>query len=305
MSYVPVCDRNFNDHRETNMTSSSVSLKGKIAVITGANAGIGKVTAREIARAGATTVIVCRNQAKGKAAREEIIGASGNQDVHLMIADMADQASIETFASEFHKHFSALHVLVNNAGLMLSKRELTPKGVEMTLAINHLGYFITTLRLLDLLKQSAPSRIVCVASRAHYRGRLDFDNLSLERGFSAMRAYTQSKLANVLFASGLARRLEGSGVAVNSLHPGVVATEFTGEAGWIWRLGWKLGRPFMITPEEGARTSIYLATSPEVEGKTGLYWDKCKPKTPSRAARDPELAKRLWDWSVQQTGLDI
>jgi retinol dehydrogenase 12 len=280
-------------------------MEGKLCIVTGANSGVGKVTARELARKGATVIAVSRDERRGeeavRAIRAELGGRAG--EVSLMQCDFASQRSIRDFSDAFHAKYDRLDVLVNNAGAILGERTLTVDGYESTFAVNHLGYFLVTNLLLDLLKKSAPSRIVVVASEAHRRGRLDFDDLQSARGYSSMRAYGTSKLCNILFALELSKRLTGTGVTVNSLHPGVVATNFGSTGSALVRFGVSLVRPFLITAEQGAETQIHLASSPEVEGITGAYWKKKQQARPTAAATDIMAARRLWDVSEELTGL--
>jgi NAD(P)-dependent dehydrogenase (short-subunit alcohol dehydrogenase family) len=275
-------------------------MNGKICLITGANAGIGKVTTQRLAEMGATVVMVCRNQEKGEAASNEIKAKSGNANVELMIADLSSQAEIRRLADEFKATHDRLDVLVNNAGVYLPKRTLTIDGLETTFAVNHLAYFLLTNLLLEVLKKSAPSRIISVSSEAHKYGKLEFDNLQGEREYKGIPAYSHSKLANVLFTRELARRLEGTQVTANSLHPGAVATS-------IFRntpkpIEWLI-KMFTMNPEKGAQTSVYLATAREVEGISGKYFEKKLEKYPSRIAQDDALARRLWEVSERMTGL--
>jgi len=275
------------------------AMKDKVCLVTGANTGIGKVTARSLAESGATVVMVCRDKQKGEAARDEIKQKSGNQQVELMLADLSSQAQIRKLADEFKARYNRLDVLVNNAGVYLPKRTLTEDGLETTFAVNHLAYFLLTNLLLDLLKQSAPSRIVNVSSAAHHYGKVEFDNLQGEREYKGFAAYSNSKLENVLFTRELARRLADTGVTANALHPGAVATN-------IFRrlptpIEWLI-KAFTLSPEKGAETSIYLATSPEIEGISGKYFDKKREARISAIAQDDELARRLWDESVKLTG---
>lgn len=264
-------------------------------MVTGATAGIGKVTALELAKLGATVVTVGRDPGKGEATVAEIKAASGNGDVHGMLCDFSSQASIRALATTFRAKFDRLHVLVNNAGAILGERRTTEDGVEATFATNHIGYFLLTNLLLDVLKATAPARIVNVASEAHKSTKLDFSDPQFERrGYAPMAAYGASKLANIAWSAELARRLEGTGVTSNSLHPGVIASNF-GQSGPGWmRFGVKLFAPLFITPEKGAATTLYLATSPEVEGVTGKYFKNKKAVTPNSQARDPETGRQLW-----------
>jgi NAD(P)-dependent dehydrogenase (short-subunit alcohol dehydrogenase family) len=275
-------------------------MNGKICLVTGANAGIGKVAARRLAEMGATVVMVCRNREKGEAARKEIQAKSGNANVELMIADLSSQAEIRRLADEFKAKHNRLDVLLNNAGVYLPKRSLTVDGLETTFAVNHLAYFLLTHLLLPVLKASAPARIVNVSSEAHKYGKVEFDNLQGEREYKGIPAYSNSKLENVLFTRELARRLADTGVTANSLHPGAVATGIFRNTPkpieWLIKL-------LTLSPEKGAETSVYLATSREVEGITGKYFEKKLETYPSRPAQDDELARRLWEVSEQLTGL--
>jgi NAD(P)-dependent dehydrogenase (short-subunit alcohol dehydrogenase family) len=276
-------------------------MKDKVCIVTGANTGIGKVTARSLAEAGATVVMVCRDKQKGEAARDEIKQKTGNQKVELMLADLSSQAQIRKLAEDFKARYNRLDVLVNNAGVYLPKRTLTEDGLETTFAVNHLAYFLLTNLLLDLLKQSAPSRIINVSSAAHHYGKVEFDNFQGEREYKGFPAYSNSKLENILFTRELARRLAGTGVTANALHPGAVSTN-------IFRrlpkpIEWLI-KAFTLSPEKGAETSIYLATSPEVEGITGKYFEKKREARISAIAQDDDLARRLWDESARLTGLE-
>jgi len=276
-------------------------MQNKICLVTGANSGIGKETALALAEKGATVVMICRDQARGEAARQEIIEQSGNNAVDLLIADMSSQQSIRQVAAKFQQKYDALHVLVNNAGAAFRGRQESVDGVELTFALNHLGYFLLTDLLLETIKASAPARIVNVASDAHKGANFDLDDVQLTKKYALFKAYANSKLANVLFSNELDRRLnatEDSGVTVNALHPGVVRTNIWG--GMIPLLGpiiRFIGRFVMRTPEEGATTSIYLASSPEVDGVSGKYFVDCAEKYPSRLAQDEDAARKLWEVS--------
>lgn len=275
-------------------------MKDKICVITGANAGIGKVSALRLAELGARIVMVCRDRQKGEMARDEIKRQSGNASVELLLCDLSSQKQIRRLAEEFKATHDRLDVLLNNAGLYLPKRTTTEDGFETTFAVNHLAYFLLTNLLLDLLKKSAPSRIVNVSSAAHFYGKMEFDNLQGERKYGGVAAYNNSKLANVLFTRELSRRLEGTNVTANCLHPGAVATS-------IFRnlpkpIEWLI-KAFTMSPERGAETSVYLASSPDVETVTGKYFDNKQEKYPSRLAQDDELARQLWQVSEEMTGL--
>lgn len=280
------------------------NMKGKVFLVTGANAGIGKATAVGLAKTGARVVMVCRNQDKGEAARAEIVAESGNKDVDLLIADLSAQRSIRQLAQDFNAKYERLDVLVNNAGGVFSSRMVTEDGLEYTFAFNHLGYFLLTHLLLDKIKASAPARIVNVSSGAQANGRINFDDLQGEQNYSGFSAYSQSKLANVLFTYELARQLDGSGVTANVLHPGVVRTNFGRDMmSFPFKVVIRLLAPFMASPEKGARTPIYLATSPEVAGVTGKYFVNEKEKKSSPISYDTAVAQRLWRVSEELTGL--
>ncbi len=281
--------------------SSSPDLHGSVIVITGGNSGIGKEAAVALAGLGATTVITARNQAKGQAALDEIRDRSGSDTAQVRALDLGDFASISAFSAEFHEQFDRLDVLVNNAGAILTQRQVTAQGFETTFGVNHLGHFLLTDLLLDRLQSSAPSRIVNVASFAHRfaLGGMSFADLQSERGYRSMDVYGKSKLANVLFTTELARRLDATGVTANCLHPGTVATGFgsVDDTTGIERVTMMAGRPFFISAERGARTIVYLASSPEVEGKTGGYYVRSRLHPASKAGRDAEAARQLWEAS--------
>lgn len=280
-------------------------MQNKVVLITGGNAGIGLETARALAKKGATVVIVSRDATKGQQAVEDIKQTTNNDKVSFMQCDLGSQKQIHQLVADFKTKQDRLDVLVNNAGAFFSAYAETEDGIERQFAINHLGPFLLTNLLLDTIKASAPARIVNVASRAHYRGFINFNDLNYKKNYDGfILAYSQSKLANVLFTNELARRLEGTGVTANSLHPGVVATDIAlKESKGIYRLGWWIWKHFMITPEEGAATSIYVASSKDVEGVTGKYFDKSKEKKASDKALDKNLAARLWEISEKLTGL--
>jgi NAD(P)-dependent dehydrogenase (short-subunit alcohol dehydrogenase family) len=277
-------------------------MTGKIVMVTGATDGIGKVTARELAKMGATVVAVGRNRAKGESVVNEI-KALGGHNIEFMAADLSSMAEVRKLADDFKRKYDRLHVLVNNAGAIFTSRKQSIDGYEMTLALNHLNYFLLTHLLLDVLKTSIPSRIVNVSSDAHTSGRLDFSDLQSQRFFNPMRVYGTSKLMNIMFTYELARRLEGTGVTANVLHPGLVRTQFGKNNGLLVRgIMIILQRLGGITVEQGAETMIYLASSPEVEGVTGKYFYKCKPMKTIPASYDEAAAKRLWEVSEQLTG---
>ncbi len=278
-------------------------MAGRVCVVTGANSGIGKATAMGLAEMGATVILVCRSKEKGEAALSEIRGKSGNNSLDLMLADMSSMRSVRQLASEFRRKYDRLHVLVNNAGLFMFTRTTTGDRLETTFEVDYLSHFLLTGLLIDLLKASAPSRLVEVSSVAHYNGHIDFDDLQGEKGYGGWKAYSQAKLAQVLFTYELARRLKGTGVTANCLHPGAVATNIwsrpLGRAGFIM----KLLRLFMMGPEGGAKTPIYLASSPDVEGVSGKYFTNKKEKESSKESNDEQVARRLWLVSEELTGL--
>ena len=276
-------------------------MDGKVCLVTGANSGIGRETALALAKMGATVILVARDPTKGGAALDDIKRASGNEHVELMLADLASLDSIRQLAADFRAKHQQLHVLVNNAGSYNVQRSETKDGFETTFGVNHLAYVLLTNLLLDVLKASAPSRIINVSSASHRGATINFDDLHGNDAYRGMAAYGQSKLANVLFTYELARRLEGTGVTANSLHPGVVMTNFghnnTGIFGSLFGVFHAVARPFLLTPERGAETSIYLASSPEVEGVTGKYFVKKRPVESNKVSHDIEVAKRLWQVS--------
>jgi len=283
-------------------------MHGKTVVVTGGNSGIGLETAAALATMGARVLVAARNADKGRAAVADISRRNdGHAQVQLVVFDLADLASVRRGAAEILEQAPRLDVLVNNAGLVLSDRRETVDGYEATFAVNHLGPFLLTNLLLDRMRESAPARVVNVASMAHASARkgIPFDDLQSRQRYRGMRVYGQSKLANILFTLELARRLEGSAVTANSLHPGTVRTGYgaDGDARGFLALGLKLSGPFFLTPARGAQTSIYLASSPEVEGVSGQYFVKCMPVQPKAPARDAEAARRLWRVSEEMVGL--
>ena len=278
-------------------------MAGRTCLVTGATSGIGKATATALARLGAEVVLVARDPAKGQATVAELRAATGNSRVELLLADLASQASIRHAAEQVKRTHQRLHVLVNNAGGYWATRHLTPDGLELTFALNHLAYFLLTTLLLEPLRTSAPARIVNVTSSAQAFGRLHLDDLQFQRRYRGQAAYNQSKLANVLFTYELARRLEGTGVTVNCAAPGVTRTNFgRDDSGPVMRLLTPLARPFMRSPEQGADTPVWLASSPEVEGVTGRYYASRRARRSSRRSYDTELARRLWQVSEELTG---
>ncbi|MDJ1505988.1 SDR family oxidoreductase [Xanthocytophaga agilis] len=278
-------------------------MSNKICLITGANSGIGKVTARELAKAGMDIILVCRNEAKGKETLAELrLLAKGKLD--LFVCDLANQESIVQLAQQIYASYDHLDLLINNAGLILDKPGLTPEGFESTFGINHLGTFLLTNLLLDLLKKGNEARIVTVSSDAHKWSKWNLNEVAHAAHFKSLTAYANSKLANILFTRELAKRVKEFGITANSLHPGAVQTNFGAgtQNGWFVSL-FNLARPFFLTPEQGAQTSIYLATSPEVKGVSGLYFVKKRPKTPSKEAQSDLNAQQLWQKSEEWTQL--
>ncbi len=278
-------------------------MSTQICLITGANSGIGKITTRELAKKGMDVIMVCRDAKKGEAARAEILPFAKGK-VELMLCDLANQESIVELSRAVRERYDHLDVLINNAGLILDKPQKTSEGFEATFGINHLGTFLLTNLLLDLLKKGTEPRVVTVSSDAHKWGKWDLTDVAHPKEFKSLNAYGNSKLANILFASELARRVKPLGITSNSLHPGVVKTNFGvgSDSGWFVKL-FNLARPFFLTPEQGAENSIYLASSPDLKGVTGLYFVKKKPKTPAPAAQSEANAKALWDKSIEWTKL--
>ncbi len=284
----------------------TAEMHGKTCLITGANAGIGKAAAIALARQGAGVVLLCRSEARGRAAMAEIERRSGNGSLDLLVADLASQRQIREAAGEYLQRFERLDVLMNNAAVLAwRERQLNEDGLEMTFAVNHLAPFLLTGLLLDRLRECAPARIVTVASGAHRRAELDFDDLQNERNYSPVEAYSRSKLANVYFTYELARRLEGTGVTVNCLHPGVVSTALFRDMTPLLRVLVWLGRPFLLKPERGADTAVYLAGAPEVDGVTGQYFEKREQVRSSPVSYDADVARRLWDVSEALTASSV
>jgi NAD(P)-dependent dehydrogenase (short-subunit alcohol dehydrogenase family) len=280
-------------------------MQGKVVVITGGNAGIGKEAAVGLARQGATVLITARDTGRGAAALDEIRERSGRTDdsIDVMALDLASFASIRSFADALLDRTDRIDVLLNNAGLVLRERRETTEGFETTFGVNHLGHFLLTDLLLDRLRATPGARVVNVSSHAHKQARhgLDFDDLQSTRRYRGFAVYSKSKLANILFTRELARRLDGTGVTANALHPGFVASSFgrDGDTGRLGDLAMVFTRPFAINAAQGALTSVHLASSPDVDSISGEYWYKCALSTPSRAAQDDDAARRLWTVSEQ------
>jgi len=278
-------------------------IKGKTVVVTGANSGIGFETSIALAKMGAKVIMIARDPKLGQEALNQVKEKSSNKEVELLLCDFSSLANVRKLAEEIIKKCSKLDVLVNNAGKTFGTRGLTADGFEWTFGVNHLASFLLTNLLLPLLKKSAPSRIVNTASVAHTFGHINFEDIMAEKKYSEMTAYSQSKLANVLFSSALSKKLAGTNVTSNSLHPGVVGTRFAVAGGTFSKIFYTWFKFLMKTPAEGAKTTIYLASSPEVEGVTGKYFSNCKAVTPSKEAQDDSVAKRLWELSEKLTGL--
>ena len=278
-------------------------MEGKVCLITGATNGIGKSTAHELARMGATVVIVGRDLQKTSLVVEEVRAASGNDTVDSLLADLSSQQEVRRLANEFEGRYSHLDVLLNNAGAVFMQRRISVDGIEMTFALNHLASFLLTNLLLDKIQATAPARIINVSSGAHTSGKIEFDNLQGERDYSS-RAYGNSKLATILFTKELARRLEGTGVTINALHPGFVSTGFgKNNPGFLMKSIRTVVPLIARSPEKGARTSIYLASSPEVQSITGKYFVDCKVTQPAAQATDSSVARKLWDVSAEMVHL--
>ena len=286
------------------MDDVKVDMTGKVCLVTGGNSGIGKATALGLAKLNATVVIVSRDKDKGEAAALEIRMQSGKKDVDSMVADLSSQDSVRELAHDFKSRYKRLDVLVNNAGVFLPKRIQTVDGLEATFATNHLGHFLLTNLLLDLLKKSAPSRIINLTSSAHRGTEMNFDDLQGEKKYSGYFAYSQSKLANVLFTYQLAKLLQGTGVTVNCLHPGVVRTGFGKDQVGLMSVMVRISSPFMMSPEKAARAAIYLATSSTLEGVSGKHFSKGREEKSSDESYDASSAERLWNVSAELTKLN-
>ena len=279
-------------------------MSGKVCLVTGANAGIGKATATGLARMGATVVMVCRSRERGEKAQAEIAAKTGSRVVDLLIADLSSQGSIRKLARTLTSRYSQLHVLVNNAGTITPRRRLTVDGIETQFAVNHLAPFLLTNLLLDTLKESEPARVVTVSSQVHSKSPLDLDDLRSGLDYTASQVYRKTKLANILFTYELARRLEGTGVAANCLHPGVIATKLLDDyMGGSHDAGFGSGESFGDSPEQGAAVVLHVATSPEIDGVSGKYFYDNDMRETAPVTYDEEHASRLWDVSAELTGL--
>ncbi|XP_022178849.1 retinol dehydrogenase 12-like isoform X1 [Myzus persicae] len=290
---------------------SSARLDGKISIVTGANTGIGKVTAKQFYALGAKVILACRDVGKAEQAVSDILAEVKGDGLGQLVVeelDLASFASVKRCAKNILQKEKQIHLLVNNAGVMACPKGKTQDGFETQFGVNHLGHFLFTSLLLPRIRNSTPARIVNVSSRAHTRGSINFEDINYDRNYSAMAAYSQSKLANVLFSRELARRLEGTEVHVYSLHPGIVSTELTRTVDQVYFPGiWLLGRiilfPWVKTPEQGAQTTLHCSIDEKAGEETGLYYSDCKAIEPSALAKDTELAKKLWEKSVEMVGL--
>lgn len=274
------------------------------AIVTGANSGMGKATVASLSDKGYEVIMLCRNSIRGEAAYNELMSENKDRNIKLMLCDLGNYSSIRNFVEKFKEEYESLDLLINNAGFISLDRQLTDEGVERQFGINHLGHFLLTNLLLPILKDG--SRIVVVASGGHKAGKIYFDDINLRRGFNVVKAYGQSKLANVLFTRDMAKRLSGRNITVNCCHPGAVATNMgvSRDTGFGKTITGIL-KPFFQTPEKGARTAIFLATDPSVKNITGEYFYRCKIAKSSKRSKDMELAQKLYELSVQMTGLEV
>jgi NAD(P)-dependent dehydrogenase (short-subunit alcohol dehydrogenase family) len=280
-------------------------MEGKFVIVTGSNSGIGKATARALAGMGATVVMAVRNQEKGERAREEIVAETGNKSVSVMVCDVASRDSIRRFAESFKEEYDRLDVLINNAGAVFAKRQLSVDGIESSMAVNYLGPFLLTRELLPLLEASSPSRIVNLSSGLSKTGKIDFDDLQREKGYKGMQAYAGSKLMLTTYTLELARRLEGTGVTANVVEPGFVATNLGRNSGSLLNsVMFTLVRPMQITPEKAAENSVYAATSAELEGVTGKVFAKKQEKETPPFTHDREARRQLWEEALRLLGID-
>jgi NAD(P)-dependent dehydrogenase (short-subunit alcohol dehydrogenase family) len=285
-------------------------MDGKTCIVTGATSGIGNATALELARRGAAVVLICRNRPKAEIVARDIRARTRNPRIDLLLADLSSQQQVRAVAAEFTRKYHRLDVLINNAGAMFPERSESVDGIEMTLAVNHLAPFLLTNLLLDTMKRAGAARVINVNSDAHEHGRIDFADLQMRRRYGrgvGMRAYGNAKLANLLTLYELSRRLEGTRITVNALHPGYVATNIvpletaTGPVRLL-KPFWGIAKHFILTPEKGAATSLYLAASPQVAGASGKYLERCRPVASSRTSYDRDLQRRMWEASERLTG---
>lgn len=296
-----------NESNTHDTSAGHTGMNGKICMVTGASSGIGRAAALGLAGMGATVILVCRDRKKGESVLDEIVQKHGSNSADLLLADLLSQESIRAMAGQYISKYDQLHVLINNAGAFFLKRHVTVDGMESMFALNYLAPFLLTNLLLDVLKKSAPARVINVIGSYHSKGTINFDDLQGERTFSGRRAVAQSKLAEVLFSYELVRRLEGTGVTVNCVDPGTVATNLIDKDPDMFRIVkyvYKLIKPFLKSPEKGAETMLYLASSPEAVGVTGQYFIDGKISRSSPGSYDTATAKRLWDVSQTLTGLN-
>jgi len=279
-------------------------MNGKVCVITGANAGIGFETAKALAKKGGTIAMVCRNKTKGNKALESIKTSFPNANISLFIADMGSQQQIRDVAKKISTQYEKVDVLVNNAGTWVSEQIFTEDGVESVFAINHLAYILLTHELYPLLRKAEEGRIVNVSSDSHFNGKVDFDNLYLDGTYNGLKSYALSKLGNVLFTYELDQRKPDAHITINALQPGLVKTDIgLKHTKWLHGFVWKLRRSGGVSPAEGAKTSIYLASSDAAKGVSGKYWDKCKPKPSSKLSYDTEVSQKMWEKSLELLGI--
>lgn len=282
-----------------------IRIDGKVVIVTGANTGIGRETALDLAKRGAKVYLACRDLTKAEATKVDIVQQAGNENVFVMKLDLTSLESVRQFVTDFKKCETRLHILINNAGVMaIDGRQMTKDGLEMQIGTNHFGHFLLTILLLDTLKESAPARIINVSSGAHKFGAMNRNDLQSEKCYSKWSAYCQSKLANVLFTRELSNRLVGTNVTANSLHPGAVRTELA--RNWtMMQYVLSAFQSFTKTPKSGAQTSIMLAVDPDLEGVTGKYFADCAIEKESKAAQSDETAAWLWDVSERVTGIKV
>ncbi|XP_026219677.1 retinol dehydrogenase 12, like [Anabas testudineus] len=283
--------------------SSATRLDDKTVLITGANTGIGKETAIDLAKRGAKVIMACRDMEKAQAAVKEVIESSGNENVLCMKLDLADGKSIREFAEAINKGEPKLDILINNAGVMVCPYGKTADGFELQIGVNHMGHFLLTYLLIDLIKKSAPARIINVSSMAHSFGSINLEDINSEKSYDKSKAYSQSKLANVLFTRSLAKKLEGTGVTTYSLHPGVVQTDLWRHLNGPQQFLWKLATPFTKNSAQGAKTTIYCAVEPSLENESGGYYSDCAPANCSAAAKDDDVAQKLWELSCRMLSI--
>jgi NAD(P)-dependent dehydrogenase (short-subunit alcohol dehydrogenase family) len=278
-------------------------MTGKVCLVTGGTSGIGQVTARELARSGGTVAITARTEEKGEQTVAKLRDVTGSSEIDYLVADFASQSQVRSLAAEFKSRHNRLDVLVNNAGAIYLRRSLSEDGIEMTFAVNHLAPFLLTNLLLDRIVESAPSRIVNVASNSHEGSRINLADLEGQKSYGFMKAYGQSKLANVLFTYELHRRLAGSSVTVNAVHPGYVGTNMGANNGWLVRMFLPINRLWALDVDQGAETVVYLASSPDVEGVSGEYFYQKRSVPSSPNSHDGDVARQLWELSAEMTGL--